>query len=152
MAKGVHVITNNDNGAMKTTKIDLGKAQISYSDAQGEMKIEVVDGKRMLTAKDPQGKLLFSGPVSTPEELSKVPAEVRQRYDKLEQKDLPAIRPNFRSVDNDEDNDNDVDFDIDSDDDTTMDHESGGDVEDVEHISLPVVTRFRHLASESQTS
>src|SRR5205807_9745033 len=88
-AKGVRTITTNDNGAMRTTKIDLGKAEISYTDAQGEMKIEVADGKKLLTAKDPQGKLLFSGPVSTPEELNKVPADVRQRYEKLEQKDLP---------------------------------------------------------------
>ena len=45
----------------------------------------------MLTAKDPQGLLLFSGPVETKEELDKVPAEVRQRYEKLQQNDLPAV-------------------------------------------------------------
>ncbi|MGZ4985679.1 MAG: S1C family serine protease [Chthoniobacterales bacterium] len=137
MAKGVHVITSNDNGAIKTTKIDLGKAEISYTDAQGEMKIEVTDGKKMLTAKDSQGKLLFSGPVSTPEELNKVPADVRQRYEKLEQKDLPAIRPNFRGVDNDEDNDNDMDIDTDDDNDS----DNSGD--SVQHVSLPAsVTPF----------
>ena len=42
------------------------------------------EGKKFLTAKDPQGKLLFSGPVETKEDLDKVPAEVRQRYDKLQ--------------------------------------------------------------------
>ena len=40
---------------------------------------------------DPQGLLLFSGPVETKEELDKVPAEVRQRYEKLQQNDLPAV-------------------------------------------------------------
>jgi len=45
----------------------------------------------VLTAKDPQGLLLFSGPVETKEELDKVPAEVRQRYEKLQQNDLPAV-------------------------------------------------------------
>ncbi len=137
MAKGVHVITNNDNGAMKTTKIDLGKAEISYSDAQGEMKIEVVDGKKMLTAKDNQGKLLFSGPISTPEELNRLPGDVRQRYEKLEQKDLPSIRSN-RVVENDEDNDNDNDIDVDMDDDDSGgDADSGDDAESMQHISMP---------------
>ncbi len=142
MAKGMRVITSNDNGAIKTTRIDLGKAEISYSDTQGEMKIEVADGKKFLTAKDPQGKLLFSGPVSTPEELNKVPAEVRQRYEKLEQKDLPAIRPNFRSAEADEDNDNDNDADVDQDNDS-------GEAEDaVEHVSTPATVipfPYRHL-------
>jgi membrane-associated protease RseP (regulator of RpoE activity) len=130
-ARGVRVITSNDNGTLKTTKIDLGKAEISYSDGQGEMKIEVADGKKFLTAKDPQGKLLFSGPVSTPEELNKVPAEVRQRYDKLEQKDLPAIRPNLRSAEKDEDNDNDVDTDDEDDSDNNEDS--------AQHVSMPAI-------------
>ncbi|MDQ6913157.1 MAG: PDZ domain-containing protein [Verrucomicrobiota bacterium] len=142
MAKGMRVITSNDNGAIKTTKIDLGKAEISYSDNQGEMQIEVADGKKFLTAKDPQGKLLFSGPISTPEELNKVPAEVRQRYEKLEQKDLPAIRPNFRGAEADENNDNDNDADMDE------DNNSGGDEDAVEHISTPAMLipfPYRHL-------
>ena len=70
--RGMRVVTSRDNGALKTTRIDLGKAQITYSDAQGEMRIESADGKKMLTAKDPQGRLLFSGPVTSKEELDKV--------------------------------------------------------------------------------
>ena len=38
-------ILSNDNGALKATKIDLGKAQIVFSDDKGEMKLETVDGK-----------------------------------------------------------------------------------------------------------
>ena len=113
MARGVRVITSNDNGALKTTKIDLGKAQIVFSDGQGEMKIDNADGKKMLIAKDAQGKLLFSGPVTTKEELDKVPAEVRQRYEKLEQKDLPALAPRVSKEENDDDHDMDVDNDDD---------------------------------------
>jgi hypothetical protein len=66
------------------------------------MKLETVDGKKLLTAKDPQGKLLFSGPVETKEDLDKLPAEIRQRYDKLQQNDLPAVAPRT-DVDQDED-------------------------------------------------
>ncbi len=86
-------ILSKDGDAIKATTIDLGKAQIVFSDNKGEMKLETVDGKKLLTAKDPQGKLLFSGPVETKEDLDKVPAEVRQRYDKLKENDLPAVAP-----------------------------------------------------------
>jgi hypothetical protein len=103
-------VFSRDKGAMRSTTIDLGKATIVFTDPQGEMKIENVNGKKMLTAKDPQGRLLFSGPVETKEDLDKLPPEVRQRYDKLEQKDLPAIAPN-QFVENDENVDENDDAD-----------------------------------------
>lgn len=78
------------NGVLRTTKIDLGQAQIFFSDDKGELKIDSVDGKKILTAKDPQGRLLFSGPIETREEMDKMPADVRARFEKLEQKDLPV--------------------------------------------------------------
>lgn len=115
-------IAQRDNGAVKTTRIDMGKAQIIYHDAQGELKIESVDGKKVLTAKDPQGRLVFSGPVETKEELDKMPAEVRQRYDKLEQKDLPSVVPpnvvtqSQEDVENAADDEDVEDVDDDSDD------------------------------------
>jgi hypothetical protein len=84
-------VTRSEDGGLRTTKIDIGKAQIVYSDDKGELRVEKVDGKKVLTAKDPQGLLLFSGPVETKEELDKAPAEVRQRYEKLQQNDLPAV-------------------------------------------------------------
>src|SRR5215471_8812623 len=74
-----------DDGAIKASKIDLGKAQIVFSDDKGELKLANVDGRKLLTVKDPQGKLLFSGPVETKEDLDKMPADVRQRYDRLQQ-------------------------------------------------------------------
>src|SRR5436189_1933314 len=86
-------ILSNDNGTLKATKIDLGKALIVFSDGKGEMKLENVNGKKLLTAKEPQGKLLFSGPVETKEDLDKVPADVRDRYERLKQNDLPAVAP-----------------------------------------------------------
>src|SRR6478736_1290270 len=103
-------ILSKDNGAIKATKIDLGKAQIVFCDGKGEMKLENVKGKKLLTAKDPQGKLLFSGPVETKEDLDKVPADVRERYETLQQNDLPAVAPQgdrTDEVDADDDDDND---------------------------------------------
>src|SRR5438067_6339131 len=102
---GVNV-TRNTDGGLSTTKIDIGKAQIVYSDDKGELRVEKIDGKKVLTAKDPKGLLQFSGPVETKEELDKVPAEVRQRYDKLQQNDLPAV---ISAQQSETDNDTDID-------------------------------------------
>src|SRR4029077_9377509 len=99
-------ITRDQDGGLKTTRIDIGKAQIVYSDDKGELRGEKVNGKKVLTAKDPQGLLLFSGPVETKEELDKVPAEVRQRYEKLQQNDLPAV---ISAQQSEIDNDTDID-------------------------------------------
>jgi serine protease Do len=107
-----------DNGALKASRIDLGKAQIVFSDEKGELKLENVDGKKLLTAKDPQGKLLFSGPVETKEDLDKMPPDVRERYEKLQQSDLPAVGPrsdghneegvDTEDADDDDDNDGEI--------------------------------------------
>jgi hypothetical protein len=90
---------STDNGAITATKIDLSKAQVVFSDDHGEMKLQNINGKKLLTAKDAQGKLLFSGPVETKEDLDKVPAEVRQRYEKLEDKDLREVAPGVQAWD-----------------------------------------------------
>jgi hypothetical protein len=104
-------ILSNDNGTLKATKIDLGKAQIVFRDGKGEMKLENVNGKKLLTVKDPQGKLLFSGPVESKEDLDKVPADVRERYERLMQNDLPALAPRADVDNGDADDDDDDDDD-----------------------------------------
>ena len=108
-----------DDGTVKTSKIDLGKAQIVFSDDKGELKLGNVDGKKLLTVKDPQGKLVFSGPVETKEDLDKMPADVRERYSRLEQNDLPTVNPG-----SDKDNADDADAD-DADDQEDDDDEEG---------------------------
>jgi hypothetical protein len=102
-------ILSKDNGTLKATRIDLGNAQIVFSDDKGEMKIENVDGKKIVTAKDTQGKLLFSGPVETKEDRDKMPADIRERYEKLQQNDLPAVAPETDAEEQDEDDDDDED-------------------------------------------
>src|SRR5881396_1175259 len=96
-------ILSQDHGALRATKIDLGNAQIVFSDDKGEMKLENVDGKKLLTVKDSKGKLLFSGPVETKEDRDKMPADVRERYEKLQQNDLPEVAPGADADDEDED-------------------------------------------------
>ena len=120
-------ILSSDNGMLKATKIDLGKAQIVFRDGKGEMKLENANGNKLLTVKDPQGKLLFSGPVESKEDLDKVPADVRERYERLKQNDLPAVAPRA-DVDN-----SDADDDDDDDDD---DDEGAGPEPSSEQVSL----------------
>jgi serine protease Do len=88
--RGLRIVTTDD-GLTKSTRIDLGKATITFSDDQGELKIERVDGRKMLTAKDAQGKVLFDGPIDTEEQRAKLPANVRQRFEKLERQELPEV-------------------------------------------------------------
>ncbi len=109
-AAGEIRILSKDNGAVTATKIDIGKAEVVFSDDKGEMTLKTVDGKKLLTVKDPQGKLLFSGPVETNEDVDKLPPEIRQRYDKLQQNHLPTVEPRVdadedESVDEDEEGD-----------------------------------------------
>ena len=108
-----------DDGAVKASKIDLGKAQIVFSDDKGELKLANVDGRKLLTVKDPQGKLLFSGPVETKEDLDKMPADVRERYERLQQNDLPTVTPRSDTDNADEADTDDADDQDDDDDEET---------------------------------
>ena len=108
-----------DDGAVKASKIDLGKAQIVFSDDKGELKLANVDGKKLLTAKDPQGKLLFSGPVETKEDIDKMPADVRERYKRLEQNELPTVAPRSDTGSADDADTDDADDQDDDDDEDT---------------------------------
>jgi hypothetical protein len=126
-------IFSEDSGALKASKIDLGKAQIVFSDDKGELKLANVDGRKLLTVKDPQGKLVFSGPVETKEDLDKMPADVRQRYDRLQQNDLPTVAPR-----------SDTDSADDADTDDADDEDEGDDEETTEvsqHVSFQSSTR-----------
>src|SRR5437588_299080 len=106
-AQEIHILSR-DNGALKATNIDLGNAQIVFSDDKGELKLENVDGKKLLTVKGPQGKLVFSGLVETQEDIDKLPADVRDRYEKLQQNDVPEVAPRT-DVDNEDADDDDDD-------------------------------------------
>src|SRR5262245_29406131 len=108
-----------DDGGVKASKIDLGKAQIVFSDDKGEIKLANVDGKKLLTVKDPQGKLLFSGPGVTEEHIDKLPADVRERYSRLVQCDLPTGAPRSDRDSADDADTDDADDEDDDDDEET---------------------------------
>jgi hypothetical protein len=64
--------------------VDMANSNMVYSDDQGALEIATKDGKKHLVAKDAKGAEVFSGPISTPEERNALPAEVRQRLEKVE--------------------------------------------------------------------
>ena len=130
-----------DSGAVKASKIDLGKAQIVFSDDKGELKLANVDGRKLLTVKDPQGKLVFSGPVETKEDLDKMPADVRQRYDRLQQNDLPTVAPR-----SDTDSADDADTD-DADDEDEEDDEQTAEVSQQVSVQSSVREMIPHSIS-----
>ncbi len=88
LRKEITILRERD-GASRTTRLDLGQARIVVRDAAGELVLKVDDGKRLLVAKDTEGKLLFSGPVNTDEERKALPSDVRARLEKLEHEQMP---------------------------------------------------------------
>ncbi|MBS0631236.1 MAG: PDZ domain-containing protein [Verrucomicrobia bacterium] len=69
---------------MLSVTVNTGDSNMAFSDEQGSLDLKIADGKKTLTAKDPKGAVVFSGPVNTPEERKKLPADVRERLEKIE--------------------------------------------------------------------
>ncbi|MDI1320524.1 MAG: PDZ domain-containing protein [bacterium] len=78
---GVHILGRKGKGS---TILDLPKSNISYSDDEGSIEIKSNDTQRSLTVRNAKGEVAFSGPINTEEERDKLPAEVKQRLEKLD--------------------------------------------------------------------
>lgn len=70
--------------AFSVTRIHTEDSNLVFSDDAGSLRISTAEGKKMLVAKDAKGAEIFNGPVNTPEEREKMPAELRTRLEKLE--------------------------------------------------------------------
>lgn len=62
-----------------TTTINGAQAHLRMKDAAGEIEVATEEGKRVLTARDPEGKVIFTGPVNTEEERAAVPEPIRKK-------------------------------------------------------------------------
>ncbi|HEV7402136.1 MAG TPA: PDZ domain-containing protein [Chthoniobacteraceae bacterium] len=62
-----------------STTINGAQAHLRLKDASGEIEVATEDGKRVLTARDPEGKVIFTGPVNTDEERAAVPEPIRKK-------------------------------------------------------------------------
>jgi hypothetical protein len=65
---------------------------MSYTDDDHKLTITVEDGRKRLHAETRDGKELFDGPIDTPEQREKVPAEVREKLERLENQTRIDIR------------------------------------------------------------
>ena len=61
-------------------KHQVSAACVTIESDQHKMTIRSPDGRKHLKVEDKSGKVLFEGPISTKEELDKVPADLRQAY------------------------------------------------------------------------
>lgn len=77
----VHVFKRR--GGEGRTILDLPSGNFVFSDDQGSVEVNSADGNRELTVKNKQGEVTFQGPITTPEEHSKLPAEVKERLDTI---------------------------------------------------------------------
>jgi len=75
----VHVFKRR--GVEGRTILDLPAGNFVFSDEQGSVEVNSTEGKRELTVKDKKGAVTFSGPINTPEEHEKLPAEVKERLE-----------------------------------------------------------------------
>jgi hypothetical protein len=66
-----------------SSRWDATRARVRMRDADGEIEIGMKDGKRVLTVKNPQGEVSFTGPVDSPEERQAIPEQVRRKLDSM---------------------------------------------------------------------
>jgi hypothetical protein len=62
-----------------SSRWDATRARVKMRDADGEIEIGMNDGKRVLTVKNPQGDVVFTGPVDSPEERQAIPEQFRRK-------------------------------------------------------------------------
>jgi hypothetical protein len=66
-----------------STTINSAQAHLRLKDASGEIEVATEDGKRVLTARDPDGKVVFTGPVNTEEERAAIPEPIRKKLSEI---------------------------------------------------------------------
>ena len=57
-----------------------------FSDEKGSLELIEKDGKKSLRATDPNGKVLFDGPINTENERKSIPSLIAERLKKMEKK------------------------------------------------------------------
>lgn len=68
----------------RSSKVDTANSNMTFSDEEGSLELAVKGGHKTLVAKNPKGEQIFSGSIDKKEERDALPANVRQRLEKLE--------------------------------------------------------------------
>lgn len=82
-------------GAAEINIVDTEKSRFVFRDDSGSLELSFDGGKRTLVAKGTDGKLVYEGPVDTPEQRAALPAEVRKRFERMEGMEgfrMPEVR------------------------------------------------------------
>lgn len=81
-----HVVRNREVSGDQVVEVTVntGDGMMNYKDDQGSLEVTSQEGKKTLTAKDAAGKVIYAGPIDSPEERAKLPNEVRDRLRKIE--------------------------------------------------------------------
>lgn len=76
-----------------STTWSTANAKVMLKDATGEIEVRSDNGKRTLTAKTPDGKVAFDGPIDTEEQRKAIPAEFRKMLDQVDVRSHGERRP-----------------------------------------------------------
>jgi len=71
------------NLGLQSDVVQPNSGSVTYTDAEGNITVETVEGVRILTIEDKNGKILYEGAYSTKEEKAELPEEFRERVESL---------------------------------------------------------------------
>lgn len=82
-------VTNDDDplhasSDIKSFTYKSNESQMMFSDEKGSLELIEKDGKKSLRATDPNGKVLFDGPINTENERKSIPSFIAERLKKME--------------------------------------------------------------------
>lgn len=77
-----------------SSRWDASQARLKMRDADGELEIVMQDGKRVLTFKNPEGEVAFTGPVDSPAERAAIPEPIRKKLAAMAPPPLSGAEPN----------------------------------------------------------
>lgn len=79
---GAPQVSISQDGA--TTTWNTAQARVMMKDDNGQVEISSENGARVLTAKDKDGKVTFTGPIDTPEQRQAIPEELRKKVERMQ--------------------------------------------------------------------
>jgi hypothetical protein len=87
---GIVTATADDKGTVTVTQTN--NTRLTWNDGDGSGELQIENGKKKLTARDRDGKEIFSGPIDTEDQLKSLPAGLRERLERLESKVKVEVR------------------------------------------------------------
>lgn len=95
--RGVVTATSDAKGNVVVTQSNTTRT--NWTDADGSGEIVTENGRKKITVKDRDGKIIFTGPVDTDEQRTQLPAEARERLERIEENVKVEVRPAVRPKD-----------------------------------------------------